>query len=201
MCVKVIARQWFTFFETLCKPERIGWLSSSFLACIAEIVQCHVVMFMSMYFFCILVLAWQLMWKHLYTRKNNLILAFWWCFSIFWCFSCCRMVAFMTKNTVTSDMMFITKNHQWLSTLKFAGVPQTCQQISAVGEPKFTILWGHVREILLFYNFFFQLSIRVLGLRIWPDKVVQWCPDDKFLAFFASCIFSEPQAVHFRPAF
>ena len=33
--------------------------------------------------------------------------------------------------------------------LKFAGVPQTRQQISAVSRPKFTILWGRVEEILL----------------------------------------------------
>ena len=38
--------------------------------------------------------------------------------------------------------------------LKFAGVPQTCQQISAVSRPKFTILSGHVEEVLLFNMFF-----------------------------------------------
>jgi len=38
--------------------------------------------------------------------------------------------------------------------LKFAGVPQSCQRISATTEQKFTILWGHVGEILLFNNFF-----------------------------------------------
>jgi len=30
--------------------------------------------------------------------------------------------------------------------LKFAGVPQTGQPISAASRPKFTILWGHVRR-------------------------------------------------------
>ena len=34
--------------------------------------------------------------------------------------------------------------------LKFAGVPQTRQQISAISRPKFTILWGHVRTYLCF---------------------------------------------------
>jgi len=34
--------------------------------------------------------------------------------------------------------------------LKFAWVPQTRQQISAVTGPKFTILSGHVEEVLLF---------------------------------------------------
>jgi len=37
--------------------------------------------------------------------------------------------------------------------LKFAGVPQTRQQISAVSGPNFTILCGHV-EVLLFNKFF-----------------------------------------------
>jgi len=38
--------------------------------------------------------------------------------------------------------------------LKFAGVPQTRQQISAASRLKFTILWGHVRETLLSNKFF-----------------------------------------------
>jgi len=37
--------------------------------------------------------------------------------------------------------------------LKFAGVPQTRQQISAASGPTFTILWGHVGETSLFHNF------------------------------------------------
>ena len=38
--------------------------------------------------------------------------------------------------------------------LKFAGVPQTRQQISAVSRLKFTILSGHVEKVLLFNTFF-----------------------------------------------
>ena len=38
--------------------------------------------------------------------------------------------------------------------LKLAGVPQTRQRISAVSGPKFTMLWGHVEQILLFNKFF-----------------------------------------------
>jgi len=38
--------------------------------------------------------------------------------------------------------------------LKFAAVPQTSQQISAFSRPKFTILSGHVEEVLLFNKFF-----------------------------------------------
>ena len=50
--------------------------------------------------------------------------------------------------------------HYWMpcsnaaKTLKFVGVPQTRQQISAVSGPKFTILSGHVEEVLLLNKFF-----------------------------------------------
>jgi len=37
--------------------------------------------------------------------------------------------------------------------LKFAGLPQTNERISSASGPKFTILWRHVEEILLFKNF------------------------------------------------
>ena len=37
--------------------------------------------------------------------------------------------------------------------LNFAGVPQTNEPISVDSEPKFTILWGHVGEVLLFNKF------------------------------------------------
>jgi len=38
--------------------------------------------------------------------------------------------------------------------LKFAGVLQTRQQISAASGPKLTIFWGHPEKILLFNKFF-----------------------------------------------
>ena len=38
--------------------------------------------------------------------------------------------------------------------LKLPGVPQTNETISAASVPKFTILWGHVEEILLLNKFF-----------------------------------------------
>jgi len=38
--------------------------------------------------------------------------------------------------------------------LKLPGVPQTNETISAASGPKFTILWGHVGEILLLNKFF-----------------------------------------------
>jgi len=83
--------------------------------------------------------------------------------------------------------------------LKFVGVPHTPEPISAVGGPKFTILSGHVQEVLLLNKFFFRLSIRALVAKIWPDKVVRWCRDGDFLrpVFAVSRECSE----HFRPAF
>jgi len=38
--------------------------------------------------------------------------------------------------------------------LKLPGVPQTNETVSAASGPKFTILWGHVEEILLQLNKF-----------------------------------------------
>ena len=38
--------------------------------------------------------------------------------------------------------------------LKLAGVPQTNETISAASRAKFTILWGHLEEILLLNKFF-----------------------------------------------
>ena len=41
--------------------------------------------------------------------------------------------------------------------LKLHGVPRTNEAISAASGPKFTILLGHVGEILLLNKFFFRL--------------------------------------------
>ena len=49
---------------------------------------------------------------------------------------------------------------------KLPGVPQTNEMISAASGPKFTILQGHVGEILLLNKFFFRLSIRASVAKI-----------------------------------
>jgi len=64
--------------------------------------------------------------------------------------------------------------------LKFVGVPQTPEPILAVSGPKFTILSGHVEEVLALNNFF-RLSIHALVAKILPDKIVRWCRDGDFL--------------------
>ena len=65
--------------------------------------------------------------------------------------------------------------------LKFAGVPQTRQQISAVSGPKSTLTC--VGGIAV--SQFFRLSIHALVATIQPDKVVQvqWCRDGDFWRF------------------
>jgi len=42
--------------------------------------------------------------------------------------------------------------------LKLHGVPQTNETISAASGPKFTILWGHVEDILLLNKFFMTVD-------------------------------------------
>jgi len=49
--------------------------------------------------------------------------------------------------------------------LKCGWVPQSNETISAASGPKFTILWGHLEDILLL-KFFFRLSIRALVVKI-----------------------------------
>jgi len=55
--------------------------------------------------------------------------------------------------------------------LKFAGVPQTRQQISAVSGSKFTILSGYVEKILLFNKFFFDCRYMPYLRRYSPRKL------------------------------
>ena len=45
--------------------------------------------------------------------------------------------------------------------LKFAGVPQTPEPISAVSEPKFTILSGRVEEVLPFNKLFSERELTI----------------------------------------
>ena len=43
-----------------------------------------------------------------------------------------------------SDIAEVKKEAKTRNPLKFAGVPQTPEPISAVSGPKFTMLWGHM---------------------------------------------------------
>jgi len=90
-----------------------------------------------------------------------------------------------------SDVSTITKPNA--NTLTFAGVPQTRQPVSAVSGPTFTILWRHVKVILLFNKLYFRLSIHTFVAKIYLDKVVRWCADGQFLRPF--CVLCFQRAV------
>jgi len=74
------------------------------------------------------------------------------------------------------------------------------QVYAGTSGPQFTILWGHVEDILLLIKFFPIVDTCL----ICEDIARQSCamvPRWRFLAtFFASCVFNEPRAAGFRPA-
>ena len=101
-----------------------------------------------------------------------------------------------------SNVAVVTKARIKRNPLKAAGGTQTGKAISAADGPKFkfTILWRPLEDILLL-NRFFPIVDTSLSCEDIADKVVRWCADGDFCVMFASCIFSEPRAAHFRPAF
>ena len=83
--------------------------------------------------------------------------------------------------------------------LKFVGVLQTCQPISAASGPKFTILWRHVGDILRFNKFFpiVNTCLRCEDIARQSCLLVHtW----EFLAIFCVLYF-QLRAAHFRHAF
>ena len=73
--------------------------------------------------------------------------------------------------------------------LKFVGVPQTGQPISAASRPKFTILWGHVEDILLL-NKFFPFVNTCLSCEDIARQSCVMVPRWRFLATFLRPVFS-----------
>jgi len=94
----------------------------------------------------------------------------------------------MLKNWLNSHKAQTTMEDSAVNQLKFAGVPQTRQPISAVRGPKFTILWEHVEDILLFNKFFPTVDICLSC----EDIAQQSCAMVCRWRIFAPCIFSEP---------
>jgi len=76
--------------------------------------------------------------------------------------------------------------------LKFAEVPQTRQQISAVSGLKFTILWGHMEEVLLFNKFFYDCRYVPSLRRYSPTKLC----DGAQMAIFLRRVFSVSRMQH-----
>jgi len=73
--------------------------------------------------------------------------------------------------------------------LKFAGVPQTTASISAASAPKFTILRGHVEDILLL-NKFFPIVDKYLSCEDIARQICGMMPRWRFLATFMRPVFS-----------
>ena len=68
--------------------------------------------------------------------------------------------------------------------LKLPGVPQTNETISAASGPKFTVLWGHVEEILLLNKFFFPIVDTCLSCEDIARQSCGMVPRWRFLATF-----------------
>ena len=79
--------------------------------------------------------------------------------------------------------------------LKVAGVPQTPETILAASGSKFTILWGHVEEILLLNKFFPVVDTCLKLRRYSPTNLWDGAQMAIFGDFFGSCICSEPRAL------
>ena len=82
--------------------------------------------------------------------------------------------------------------------LKFARVPQTRQQISAISRPKFTILAGHVEDILLF-NKFFPIVDTCLSSEDIARQSCRWCQNGDFLRpVFSASRMQNISDMHFK---
>jgi len=73
--------------------------------------------------------------------------------------------------------------------LKFAGVPQTNETISAASTPKFTIYKRHVEEILLLNNFF-PIVDMCLSCEDIARQICGMVPRWRFFASFLHPVFS-----------
>jgi len=82
--------------------------------------------------------------------------------------------------------------------LKFAGVPvhQTPEPISAPSGQKFTILWGHLEDILLLNKFFFPIVDTGLSCEDIARQSCAMVPRWRFLATFLHPVFSASCVQH-----
>ena len=104
---------------------------------------------------------------------------------------CCRYLGVFFVSGCTFKCNFAKTPNP----LKFAWVPQTNETISAASGPKFTILWGHVEEILLLNNFFPIVDTCL----ICEDIARQSCamvPRWRFLATFLRLVFAASRVQH-----
>jgi len=81
-----------------------------------------------------------------------------------------------------------------LNPLKFVGVPQTPEPISAVSGPKFTILSGRVEEEILLLNKFFPIVDTCLSCEDIARQICAMVPRCRFLANFLRPVFAASRA-------
>ena len=79
--------------------------------------------------------------------------------------------------------------------LKLPGVPQTNETISAASRPKFTMLWGHLEEILLLNNFF-PIVDTCLSCKDIARQSCAMVPRWRFLATFLRPVFAASRVQH-----
>jgi len=79
--------------------------------------------------------------------------------------------------------------------LKLAGVPQTGKPMSAASGPKFTILWGHLEDILLL-NKFFPIVDTCLNCKDIAQQICAMVTRWRFLATFLRPVFSVSRMQH-----
>ena len=79
--------------------------------------------------------------------------------------------------------------------LKFAGVPQTTETISAASGPKCDILWGHVGELLLLNKFFSDCRY-MLNCEDSTRKNCAMVPRWRFFASFLRPVFPASRVQH-----
>jgi len=81
--------------------------------------------------------------------------------------------------------------------LKFGGVPQTNETISAASGPKLTILWGQLEDIILLPNkFFFPIVDTCLSCEHIAWQSCAMVPRWRLLATFLRPVFSASRVLH-----
>jgi len=95
-----------------------------------------------------------------------------------------RRKVWLTPNTrVSCNNATKTQNP-----LKLSGVPKIRKQISAVSGPKFTTLWGHMEQVLLFNKFFSDCQYVPQLRRYGSTKLFDGAPMAIFGVIFTSSI-------------
>jgi len=80
--------------------------------------------------------------------------------------------------------------------LKLAGVPQTNEPISAASGPKFTILWEHVGETLLFNKCFFPIVYMCLSCEDIARQICAMVPRWQIFGDFLGPAFPASRVQH-----